>query len=396
MKILKKSVIIVIVVLIILYSGVNIFIAVKGKALISDSLTEIFGKNVSVGSAYLVPPYSISINDFEIEDFLVVDKIKAEPSIIGLFFGKIGLNKLIAIKPQATITRISDQKFNINPIIDNIVRMQAEAALQKKQNMDFFVKDFILRDGRVSFEDKTTGVSLGVYPAKIYVHTNILTFKTVIRASADIISSRDAHLGKVSMNGWLNLPNKNMDAEFNLEDLDATYFYPYFSKFISPIESGEILFSADMLSKNNDLVINCHLEMQDFKFSTQALALDIKDKQITLPGNLSGLILDSVVGPGGSGVFDFTIRTKFDSPRLEGLQFKGNIFKQTIENVIKNTPQKSIEILKGTGKDFESIGKQFKQQFKDIKDVFKVFKDQAGEEELVAETNPDQSSASSQ
>ncbi|MDD5355611.1 MAG: DUF748 domain-containing protein [Candidatus Omnitrophica bacterium] len=386
MKAFKKIIIAVIIILAILYLGINIFIATKGRELLTASLTQAIGKEVSVSSINFVPPYSVVVNDFEIEDFVFVEKINLEPSIIGLFLGKLGLNKFVVVKPEVYITRISDKELNISPIIDNIMKMQAGANSGKSQDINFFIKDVIARDAKVTLEDKTVGVSLGIVLAKGSVHTNPLTLKTIIDFKADIVSAKDERLGKASMSGWLNFVRKNMKARFDIEDLNAAYFYPYFSKFLSKVESGEISFSADLSSKDNDLDINCHLAARNLKFGSQPLVIDVNGKQITLADNLSGLLLDSVIGPGGNGIFDFSIRTKFDNPKLEGLQFKGNIFKSSIKNIIKKAPQENIDAIKSIGKDFESVGKELKEQFKDIGSVFKSFKKQVVVEEQAAET----------
>jgi hypothetical protein len=226
------------------------------------------------------------------------------------------------------------------------------------------------------------------------VHTNPLTLKTYVYLDADIVSQRDDFLGGVRLNGWLNLLRKDMDAKFSVEDLEAAYFYPYLNKFLSKIESGKFSFSADAISKDNNLNVDCHLEAKDLRFSVEPLVIDVAGQKITLFDNLSGLILDSVVGPGGGGVFDFSIHTKFDNPKLEGLQFKGNIFKSAVENVIKSTPQETIDTIKSVGKDFESIGKEFKnvgkdfkEQFKGVEDVFKGFGKQAPEEQNTQDNN---------
>jgi hypothetical protein len=274
--------------------------------------------------------------------------------------------------------RITDNELNISPIIDNVIQMQAN---KNNQKINLFVKDIVIKQGRVSFQDKTAGVLMGISLSHFYVHTNPLSLRTTLSALANIVSGRDDYLGKVSLRGWLNFPKKDMDARFSVEDLDAAYLYPYFSKFLSKIESGKFLFSVDAVSKDNDLTLNCHLEAQNLKFASEALAIDINNKKITLGNNLSSLVLDSVMGPGGGGIFDFSIHTKFDNPKLEGLQFKGNIFKQSIENIIKAPPQETIDTIKSIGKDFESIGKEFKQQFKDVESIFKGFKKQVTQQD---------------
>jgi hypothetical protein len=367
MKALQKTISIVLILLIAIYLSIYIFVWTSAKGLLSHRLAQELGQEVSVGSVYLIPPYSIVISDFRIKDLFVVDKVIVEPSIAGLLAGQRGLNKLWLFRPSLSLVRLDNTGFNLSEIIDNIISRRGDSP--GKSGINFFIKEAIIEEGRIHLDDKITGLSFGIVPLELSVITSLKDFKTRINLEAPVVSDDKQVLGNIVARGCLK---KDMQAKFYVNDAEITYFSPYFKSFAQKVRSGKMFFTADMVSRDNDLSIECHLETQDLKFSDEeSLLADSQDKKFALFGNLSGIVFDTLIGPGGGGIFDFSIRTKFDRPRLEGLQFAGNLFQGPIENIFKQSPEQGIETIKKMGKDFESIGREFKQQFEGIGDMFK-------------------------
>ncbi|MFC1709756.1 DUF748 domain-containing protein [Candidatus Omnitrophota bacterium] len=370
MKILKKILIISLILLVVIYLGACVFVWVSGKALVSLKADEKAGLEVSIGSMYIIPPYSLAINRLEIKDLLSIEKIIIEPSIVGLLAGKFGLNKVVFSKPILSLVRTEGSQYNVREVADNI--KSKRTATQSKGKVDFFIKEAIIEDGEINFYDKSADLSLGIKPLNISVITSLKDFKTRINLESRVVSKAEKDIGDVSLNGWLNFLKKDMDAKFDLSDVDVVYFSPYFKKFLRNVKSGKLQFSADLVSDDNDLTIDCHLETQDLGFSDEeSLVSDTEEDKFALLGNLSGIVLDTFMGPSGGGVYDFSIKTKFDRPRVESLKFHGNIFQEPIKNIFKKGPQEGVEAIKKIGKDFEAVGKEFKQQFEDIGDMFK-------------------------
>ena len=386
MKIFKRIIITILFFLIIIYLGLGVFIWTRGKVLLTKRLSQEVGREVRIGSLYLVPPYSININDLEIKNILFVDRVKLEPSIIGLLLGRLGLNKLIVNKPEISIVRLKPNKLNIDEVIDFIEQRQSEKRVgiytnesrnissKKAQEVNFFVKEAIIKYGSISFDDKIARISFSISAIDFSVVTELMDFKTRVNLDAKVLSDKDTNLGLIWASGWLNFVKKDMDAKFSLEDVDVSYFSPYFREFLKGAKSGKLLLTAKMISKNNNLVINCQLETRNLSFVDETLIVDVEDKKITLFNNLTGIIFGTLFGPGSAGIFDFSIHTKFDCPRLEGLRFKGNIFKEPIKKIFEGGHKEKIEAVKKVGKDFEAIGKELKEQFKGMKDIFKDFK----------------------
>ncbi len=370
MRVFKLIIITVLILSIVIYLGIYGFVWAKGNAILSSKLEELIGRKVSIGSLYIIPLYSVCISDLRIEGLLSVDKIRIEPSIAGLLAGKLGLNKLFLSNPVFNLVRIDEKTFNISQIIDSIKSKRSGS--EKKSSVNFFVKEAIVEEGEIEFYDETVDLYFAITPLDMSVITSLKDFKTRINLEAQVLSSNKKEVGDISAAGWMNILKKDMDAIFYLDNLEVVYFSPYFKKIFKNIKSGKLFFSADMVSRSNDLTVDCHLETRGLKFSDEeSIISDTQEDKFALFGNISGIVLDTLIGPRGGGIFDFSIRTKFDRPRLEGLQLKGNIFQAPIANIFKRGPEEGIDTIKKIGKDFEAIGKEFKEQFKDIGDIFK-------------------------
>lgn len=376
MKIVRKVIILALVVVVFIFFGVYVFVGVTGKSILSQSLSKKIGKEVQIGSFYIMPPYVISIGNLEIKDLISVERIKLEPSISGLLAGRFGINKLVLIRPKLSLERLDYSRFNFHETIDYI-KSKRETA-ERKSRVDFFVKEAIIEEGEISFDDRVAGLSFSIVPLEASVITSLKDFKTRVNLEAPVVSSDKRELGRLSANGWLNFLKKDMDAELHFSDAEIVYFSPYFKNLVKKVKSGKLFFTATMVSQDNDLNINCHLETRGLKFSDEeSLLIDSQEKKIALFGNIAGVFFDTLIGPAGGGIFDFSIRTKFDRPRLEGLQFEGNIFQRPLENIFRRGPEEGVEAIKKIGKDFEAVGKKFKEQFEDIGEIFKKQSDES-------------------
>ena len=379
MKLFKRIIITIFIFLVLIYTGLSIFIGTKGKSLLSERLSQLIGKQVEVASLHFIPPYTISINGLEIKSLLSIDTMILEPSIAGLFLGKVGLNKLTILRPEVSVVRTKDAEFNINEIVESV--RQGQSGESKGSN--FFVKKVVIEDGKIFFRDIATKLSFNIQSISLLVNTDLPSFRTTINLDARAITKDNTtDLGIIKASGWLNFLKKDMDVEFSISEVDLAYFTQHYGGLFKKVKSGNLLFNADMVSKSNDLLIDCHIETQDIKFTEESVSYD-EDSGIVSLDNLSGMILNSLIGPGSSGIFDFSIRTKLDSPKLEGLRFKGNIFKIPLK-VFSSATEETVDKFKKIGEDFEAVGKeikeQFKDQFKEVKNIFKGFKLKVEEE----------------
>jgi hypothetical protein len=348
-----------------------VFVNIKGKDLLSGEITKLLGKETSIGSLYIAPPFSLVIKDLAIEDFLTVEKMQIEPSIIGLFAGKLGLNKLLVYSPQVSIVRTGETEFNVNEIVDRIKLLQDDS----KGSVNFFIKEALIEDGRLSFKDNVARFSFDIMPIDASVITTLPDLKTRINLEAKVVSSKKEKIGEASLSGWLNILKKDMDAKLSAE-ADLVSFSPYFSQFVSNMQSGKLLFNADLNSIRNDLTVDCHLETSDLVFRDSQGSQEGSSGKVLFE-DVAGLVFNNLTGTGKGGVFDFSIHTKFDNPKLEGLKIKGNIFKSIVENVIQKGIVESV--LQGgqagdiekVGDDFKAIGDNIKEQFEDIGDKLK-------------------------
>lgn len=388
MRAIKTIIIWLLILSVVIYVGASVLVATTGKAILSKTASDILGRETKVGSLSLLPPYTISINDLEVKDFVSVSNIKIEPSIISFLIGKIGLNKLVISKPALNLVRLDQTKFNFNEILDNITKK-----FQGQKKKEIFAKEVYIDNGSISFVDKITNVAFDISSINLSAITG-LDLKTRIKVAAKAEEKSGQELADLGADGWINLLRKDMDAKVSLDVLDIAYAKGYFSNFAKNIQSGKILFSSNLVSKNNDLTVDCHVEAKDLVFKSAEAAGEAESKQAALFNNISGIVFSTILAPGSKGLFDFSIHTKLDNPKLEGLKFSGNIYAAPIQNMIQS-PKETAEQFKKVGEDFKAIGKQMKEQFKKgdyqgIADMFKV------EKAVTPQENKDQGTPSSQ
>jgi len=386
MRVLKAIIIWLAVLIVVIYVGASVFIATAGKDILAKTASDILGRETKVGSLSLLPPYTISINNLEVKDFVKVSNIKIEPSIVSFLIGKIGFNKLIISKPALNLVRLDTVKFNFNEMLDNIAKK-----FQGQEKKDVFAKELLIDNGHISFVDKVASVNFNISSIDLSVITG-LDLKTRIKANAKAQETSGQNFADLEVDGWVNFLRKDMDAKVSLNVLDISYAKGYFNNYAKNIRSGKLLFSSNLVSKSNDLTVDCHVEAKDLVFKSEEAVSETENKQAALFNNISGIVFSTILAPGSKGVFDFSIHTKLDSPKLEGLRFQGNIYAAPISEMLKS-PEKTAEQFKKVGEDFEAIGKQIKEQFKKgdyqgIVDIFKGEQKEAPQENSAQGTTP--------
>jgi len=364
MRIIRNSIIVLVLLAVILFVGINIFLGALGKSMICDRLRAQLREDVRIDSIFVLPPYSIHVNGFEIKDILSVRSLKIQPSISAFIFSLGGLNVLSLEGFHLDLVRETEQEFNVSAIVSRLQQMFPQGK-QANKNI-FFAKEAVIKNGEITYTDKVTGQSFSVRPLNCSVKTSLKDFRTRIELVAPFVSDKAKPLGQARIDGWLNFFAKDMDATATASLQDLAFFSPYFKEGLGKqIASGAVRLEADLNSKKNDLVIDCHLQADNILFA----------KNTQEASTQAGGVAFSFVAPflsGGGGKFDFSIHTKFDRPRLEGLRFSGATFQIKPQNILEAVAhdKESREKIK---EDFKEIGESFEEQFKDLKDRFEKF-----------------------
>ena len=355
-----KRIIWIVVIITIIYVVLNIGVSSFGKKLLVSRIESIVKQKTSVQGLNISFPLTVNINSLNIEGLFKADFISASPSILGFLAGKIVLNELKVIRPELTIVRNHDNSYNL-PKFDS-----------KGKPPQVFLAGLKIRNGKFIFFDKksdTLGSNENGYKVavnSIYVNVSKIIFPptslfTRFKLSALVGDSQGIPKGRISGAGWIDFGKKDMDGKLELSDMDATYLAPYYGGMISTkkLVSAKLNFTTGLKAKNNNLTVKCHTEFSDVIYEKPAEKTE-KISDIDLVPNAMKLFSDAT----GKIVFDFSINTKLDNPRIDLLNMQGTMAQAAGQNLANQNPADVIQKIKDNVDQFKQIGKDLKEMFK--------------------------------
>lgn len=352
MKFLKKILLVMLVVFAVIFSVGYGLVSIFGKDILKAQIEKQLKVKVGLSSLYLSLPLNLEINNLSLGELAKIRKIKIFPSIIGLFSGKIILNNIALIKPEIALERKEDGSLNL-------------PQLPEEGNKQVFIAGLIIKDGIVSVIDRKVNgeafsfsiknININIYKANLLPYP--LTIKYAL--SAALSARPDTKEAQIEGEGTIDWPHKNMQGDFNITDIDALFFKPYFGKIVSSQEqlaTSLADFNADLSAQNNDLLIKCRLNVKNLA-SAKETSPDANSPEL-----LASLGMDLLKNPQGEINLEFDIRTKLDNPRLDKISLKGSVFQNVLENALEN-PDKVKDTIKTIGEQLKEKG--FKSIFKD-------------------------------
>lgn len=315
----------------IFFVATYVFLAFEGKAIITKSLARLTGKKVTMGSFSVLPPLNIEIKDLNIEGLAKVEYICVIPSVPNLLTGRIALNDVKIIKPEITYERFAEAI--IAPAAPSGAQVAVEspkvnaAALvlsrpKYPSRLRLIFRNLKIEDGKVIFIDHAAGkdgITITVKDINFGL-TNLFLFPSTATTNFDlkgVIPWKEGQTqGKISFSGWLNLNNRDIEADLKIEDIDGIYLYPYYSNWVdlekARIEKANLNFLSKIRGKDNNVSAESHLELTNIvrkpRLPEEAQE---KDEKITDAVLNMFKAMDE-----GKVVLDFTIRTKMDRPEF--------------------------------------------------------------------------------
>ncbi len=376
MKKLIKFIAIVLVLLLIFFASAAILVSRFGKDIALKQIEKALGKKTTLEKIDFRIPLGVTIRKLEIEGLCKVDEISVSPSILGFFAGKIILNDLRLISPDIYLEQSAQGKFNFipsqnAPATQPSLEAAAPAAAPKenKQKLpELIVTNLVIRDGKVFFHDKKISpAGLEIILKNINVNVSKIKFpptalRAYFQASANLVSPMDSWLGSFDTSGWIDWGKKDMDAKFNVKELETAYFYPYTGDFISQrkVISAKVDLASTLKAQNNDLQAVC-----DFNLHNLIYAPESAEKEITNPfAMFTKNALDLFTDSNGDLKLEFTVATKLDQPELSGNRLKKIILEAAAKNLLNQNPQDVVSKIQKTIKDFTDFGKQVSDIFK--------------------------------
>ena len=332
-----------IIALAIFFSIVYLFLAFRGKPFLVSKLESATQKKVTIGSLHVSPPFNLVIKNLNIEGTGKIGEIYLSPSVLGFFVGRLAFNSIKVVNPEFTFERMV--KPEESQAVAQIGEAKKATLARKKTLPRLIFKHLKIKDGKIKFSDHTVGpegIRISVENLNLTIN-NIYSFPGTVITSFDLQGrlpwKEGMSDGKISLEGWINLGKKDMQASLKIEDIDGVYLYPYYSNWVdlekTRIQKANLNFTSNINGLNNNVVAECHLELTDIV--RKPLADGESEEKAS---RIANQVLDIFRSMNqGKIVLDFTLRTKMDSP-----QFGFDNIKSAFENKITQARGGSIKV----------------------------------------------------
>ena len=275
-------------------------------------------RKVSFASVGLSPTFKLQIKSLEIHGLTKIDYLFISPSILGLLSGNLAFNEIKMIGPEFTYERLSEYIGSSAKSDFSVVETAKKA--KKKVFPKLIIKRLRISKGKLNYIDrKVRKDGLIIEVNDLYFSLDSLVFlpKSVItnfKLKGKIPWKEAEQQGEISLSGWINLFKKDMQAKFEVKDIDGVYLHPYYANWVdlekSRIQQANLQLKSEISGHNNDIVANCHLELTDIVFRP-AEAGEEEGRAY----KIATAVLDIFKALDKEAIsLDFTIRTKMDSP----------------------------------------------------------------------------------
>jgi len=337
MRIKLKILFIVFLIFVIGFVSLHILVNIKGKILLAEKLSQVFGREVKIESLNTFFPFGLQIKNIEAAGLFHVDEVIAGGGAIDIFRRSFKLSSLKFIRPEINLLRPAVLKKAVSAQQQPIpsIAPHSSAVQQKKSTSPpFFVGRFIIAGGLINFTDQSLGdKELKVKIKEINLKVRNLSVKNnTLQASSFKFSGKvpwkEGQVeGKIEAAGWCNLAKKDMKATIEISDIDGVYLYPYYAQWLDlekvRIQSAKLQFRSDISSENNNLAAKCHLELSDVVRKPRHVE-ELSQRE----ERMADAVMDAFkVQDQGKIILDFTYRTKMDRP-----EFKFGVVKSAFEN----------------------------------------------------------------
>lgn len=407
MKLWLKALIILFIVSSLCLISVHVFLNVKGKDLLIQRLEEVTRRKVTIAELTTSFPITVEIKDLQIENLFRASDIRASIGLVDLSRRSLGLNYLkldhpelilqrdVPVEPAAAAAAPAGTGTPPQNTTEAKPADQPAPVLQRFNLPAFYIDRFVVNDGKFIFVDKlsqTQEISIKFQGLNIKIDNFNLSHGgsriTYFDLKGAMPWREGSEEGKIDVEGWVNLVKKDMRATVKIRDIDAIYFYPYYSQWVdlekARIEKAKLNFTSDLDALNNDLTAHCHLELTDIVFKPRKPEEEEKTAE-----KIATIVLDMFKAMNqGKVVLDFTIRTKMTKPefgfgnirsavedkfnqRMKGqtsltqeiVMFPARV----VEGTVKGGAEMTKAIIGGTFSVFKELGKGFFSVFEEDK-----------------------------
>jgi hypothetical protein len=336
----------------------NIAVAFLAKPILVKQLEKNLKLPTTLDSVSIGLPFSINLNKLAIGALFKADQVAVSPSIFSLLAGKLVLSNITLVNPVIKLEQASDGRPNLPNL---------EKKKESQKQPPIYLTSLIIKNGQFIYTDKKINPSgykiiLGRINANISkVMLPPSSLKTNFNVALDFLDPGAQKLGSLKFSGWIDFGPKDMDGVLSIQDLDLTYFSPYYGNFISnkKLLSARLNLNSAFKSQNNNLDI-----LTNFRLSDLVYAPEVHPESEALELDLAKNVLDFFTDEHGNLILDFKVSTKLDNPNVTVAELKKIILKAAASNLATQSPQELIRKVSDNIEQFKAIGKNLEDIFK--------------------------------
>jgi hypothetical protein len=364
---MKKIVIFFIIILFLFFlawGALFIFINTKGKDLLIKKIEENLKVEAKIDSLRLQFPFTLEIKKFQCGD-LSFKKAKASLGFINPFSYQLNINNLVVEDLNLEIKR-EKNKVSLIPFFvkdyskkeikkDNkedtqkisVKKESMVSASDDKKTPSLRIKDIRFNNATVVFVDKTYPEVLKYALKDIKMEIKNFNYpkldKFYINLDASFLASGGKTDNAISINGWIDYFNKDMDCNIYINNIDYTVFSQYYPPRWKPDNLGikEAILSLNLNanSRKNDMTIKGEILLEKIKYK------NLEDTSVI---DTLKTILAIVKGDNEKPTLRFELHTKMDSPEFDTSSFRENfknMAKINIQDMIGKVVDKTKEVV---------------------------------------------------
>ncbi|MDD4909520.1 MAG: DUF748 domain-containing protein [Candidatus Omnitrophica bacterium] len=323
----------------VLVLAVYVFVSLNYRAMVASGLKGLTSKDISVGSSELRFPLTVTLNDLKVEDLFEAKEFRVGISVIGLIFGDLVFSEVYLGGPKLTMelnkplidsepqlpgdgieaAAIDVSKIPLPPAAPSVSEARAVAE-DETPTRGFVIKRLRVKDGSIDIVDRNAGPEgLLIYLNAVNADIENFYFApepviTNFNISARMPWQGGGKEGSFNFAGWMNLFQRDMQADLNINGIDGVYLSPYYSEWVdvegARINEAYLNFSSNLSAANNNLTARCHLELTDIKFNPRP-----EGEEFNKAEKITSAVLDIFREMDkGKVELNFTLNTTMDKP----------------------------------------------------------------------------------
>jgi hypothetical protein len=292
------------------------------------------------------------------EDALRAERIVVSPDLLGLFSARLHVPRIVVDKAYVSVLRTRDGKLRMLPGL--LEKPKADASAGPAAPMPAFTIGTIeLHHGMLDFFDATVRTPahrtrLEQLHAKVEeLHFPGLTGRTGVQLDGSVKGVQ--RNGRVSINGWAEVANRNSEIVTKLQGVDLVALQPYLIKASETgVRHGALDMTLKSVVRNNRLHAPGSVTLTGLELAPSGGAFG------TFMGVPRQAVVAALKNRKGQITLDFTLDGNLNDPKFS----VNDSFARHLGNAVAETLGISVEgLTRGIGGAAEGLGGMMKKLF---------------------------------